>query len=99
MIWVRNLRDFHDFIGYVILSAPDDFPKENYLPAEEQMTFKQAFEELHTGLGFVDEKSVGHARKAEMKKMLIDAQQAYVSGDLTEGIDLLARLQKLIPKR
>ena len=31
MTWVRDVSSLYDFIGYVVLRAPDHFPREDYL--------------------------------------------------------------------
>ena len=50
MDWVRDVDSFYNFIGYVVLRAPNSFPKEDYLQDHEQMTLDKAFEELRVGL-------------------------------------------------
>jgi hypothetical protein len=37
-------------IAYVAMSAPDDFPIEEYLAPQEQMTLDTAFAQLRRGL-------------------------------------------------
>ena len=35
--WVRSPEDLRDFFSYVLLSAPDEFPVEDFLAPDEQM--------------------------------------------------------------
>ena len=42
---MKSVRDLYNHIGYVVLYAPDRFPIEDYLPADEQMTLEKAFEQ------------------------------------------------------
>ena len=46
--WIRDARSLSDFIGYVVIYAPDGFPEEDYLQPHEQMTLERAFDELKT---------------------------------------------------
>jgi hypothetical protein len=51
--WVRDARALYDFIGYVVVYAPDGFPVEDYLQPHEQMTLDLAFDELRHGIGLL----------------------------------------------
>lgn len=46
MARVRDVESFYNFIGYVVLRAPNAFPREDYLQDHEQMTLDKKFEEL-----------------------------------------------------
>jgi hypothetical protein len=70
MKWIKNLNGLYNFIGYVVLFAPDKFPKEDYLKPEEQMTLDKAMAELHKGLEFVEVEVVGADKKTELRNML-----------------------------
>ncbi len=48
--WVKDIDSLFDFIGYVVIYAPDRFPVEDYLAPGEQMTLAMAFDELRYGL-------------------------------------------------
>lgn len=50
MAWVRDKNSFWNFIGYVVLRAPDRFPVEDYLKPDEQMNLERAFVELSRGI-------------------------------------------------
>jgi hypothetical protein len=39
-----------DFVGYVVLCAPDAFPEEDFLQPDEQMNLERAFEEMRNAL-------------------------------------------------
>ncbi|WP_395684364.1 hypothetical protein [Dokdonella sp.] len=45
--------DAHDFTAYVVVGAPNHFPVEDYLRADEQMTLDRAFAELREGMRMV----------------------------------------------
>lgn len=56
MHWVENTNDLLDFLSYMVLYAPDDFPEEDYLSLSEQMNLEKAFDMLDKGMGFLKEK-------------------------------------------
>lgn len=98
MAWVNNLDGLYDFIGYVVLRAPDSFPKEDYLKPEEQMTLEKAFSELRAGLNFVESEVVGVETKLQLSSLLEEAQTAYVQGEQKKGAHLLQDFEALIFK-
>jgi hypothetical protein len=51
---IRDIDALYDFIGYVVVSAPDRFPKEDYLSDHEQMNLERAFAELRHGIALVE---------------------------------------------
>ena len=99
MAWVNNLDGLHDFIGYVVLRAPDRFPNEDYLRPDEQMNLDKAFSELRTGLNFVETEVVGAETKRRLSSLLDEAQAAYVLGGRKEGAHLLQDFEALIFKK
>lgn len=54
MSWVTNIPESHDFLSLVAACAPNDFPVEDYLPDEEQLTLSLAFSELQNGLALLN---------------------------------------------
>ena len=96
MAWVNNLDGLYDFIGYVVLRAPDKFPKEDYLKPDEQMTLDKAFSELRGGLSFVEEDVVGVETKHRLSLLLDEARAAYIAGERKQGAHLLQDFEALI---
>ncbi|MRW94279.1 hypothetical protein GJ699_30320 [Duganella sp. FT80W] len=99
MKWIRDLDSLYDFLGYVVLRAPDHFPKEDYLRPEEQMTLQKAFYELRTGLDFVEGDFVGKPVKDRLYVLLDESQAAYAAGERHKGAHLLQDLQALVFKK
>jgi hypothetical protein len=98
LAWVRDIDSFYNFIGYVVLRAPNRFPVEDYLAADEQMTLDRAFVELRKGLAMVDPE-VADAQKREKLASLLDASlAAYRAGDDIKGAHLLHDFEGLIFK-
>ncbi len=98
MKWVTSIDALYDFIGYVVLRAPDRFPKEDYLRPDEQMTLEKAFEELDAGLAFVDSSVVGEETAARLGALLHESKLAYLDGDRLKGAHTLQDFEALIFK-
>lgn len=89
------LTRYHDFISYVLLCAPDEFPEEDYLPPDEQMTLEKAFAELLTKLPLVTPR-VPSDRLPLLKTMLEMSLEAYQNADSIRGAQLLQEFEGLI---
>lgn len=81
MAWVRDVDSLYNFIGYVVLSAPNRFAREDYLQDDEQMTLGKAFEELQAGVHLVQADYPERPLTAELQKILDDSLALYRSGD------------------
>ncbi|MDW3687849.1 hypothetical protein RA280_40215 [Cupriavidus sp. CV2] len=98
MTWVKDINSFHNFIGYVVIRAPDRFPIEDYLPLDQQMNLGRAFAELRHGLEFVDPTVAGEEKKQKLSALLDASFAAYSSGDDVKGAHLLQDFEGLIFK-
>jgi hypothetical protein len=91
MAWVRSVASFRDFLSLAIVHAPDDFPVEDHLAADEQLTLDRAFDELHHGVDLLGGDAVLckalHAR-------LDEAHAAYRAGLEREGARLLHAVER-----
>lgn len=99
MQWIRNYDTFVDFISYVLLSAPDDFPHEDYLSDDEQMSLDRAFEELNSGMRFVAAKVKDDAVIEKLRRALNASHAAYRAGDRVKGAHLLQDFEKTLLER
>jgi exonuclease VII small subunit len=98
MEWVKDIESFYDFIGYVVLRAPDRFPVEDFLQDDEQMNLDRAFEELHKGIDLIDPRVADEEKKIALANMLEESLAAYESGDDVKGAHLLQDLEGMIFK-
>ncbi|CAN7252209.1 hypothetical protein [Rhizobacter sp. LjRoot28] len=89
MAWIKNLGGFLDFLSLVIVHAPDDFPKEDYLGDDEQLTLERAFLELRDGMQFVAPKVSGGAALNALQAQLNQVLALYRQGDDVKGAHLL----------
>ena len=69
--WVYDEPSLRDFISLVLFLAPDEFPREDYLSDDEQLTLDLAFDELRHGLQFVKTLQ-GDSPKTERARALIE---------------------------
>lgn len=62
----RATAEYHDFLVYVYIHAPNEFPEEDYLQPHEQMNLDKAFSKLikdfvPTSDGVVEQRCRGSA--------------------------------------
>lgn len=93
MPWVKSEATFRDFLSLVIVHAPDEFPVEDFLPPEEQLTLERAFKELHAGVEFLPAKRVSSSEKQALHALLERAHSTYAEGKAVEGSRLLHELE------
>ena len=89
------LTRYHDFISYVLLCAPDDFPDEDYLSPDEQMTLEKAFAELLTKLPIVTPRVPPDVLPL-LKTMLEMSLEASQHADSIRGAHILQEFEGLI---
>ena len=89
MPWIRNLNGFLDFLSLVIVHAPNDFPKEDYLHDDEQLTLESAFKELSDGMKFVEPEVSTSAALDALRGQLDQALALYRQGDDVKGAHVL----------
>jgi len=96
MRWVLHLDALHDFIGLVILRAPDRFPRRDFLPDDEQLNLDRAFEELRNGLDFVAVCPGDPTFHNRLRTVLEESLDAYRAGDRRKGAHRLQDFQGMI---
>jgi hypothetical protein len=97
--WIRDIDSLYDFIGYVVLSAPDAFPEEDYLQPEEQMNLERAFEELRNGIGLIEPTMMNDTKRKDMLSLLDESLNSYRAGDDLNGAHRLQDFEALIFKK
>lgn len=99
MHWVENTNDLLDFLSYMVLYAPDDFPEEDYLSPSEQMNLEKAFDMLDKGMGFLKEKISDGDQINILQRLLDESKQAYERGDDIKGAHLLQEFEAIALKK
>lgn len=97
-MWVEDINSLYDFIGYVVLRAPDRFPKEDFLSAAEQMTLEKAFAELKHGISLIEKDFPGADKERGLSNLLEQALASYLSGNELAGAHLLQDFESRIYK-
>lgn len=98
MAWVKDIASLYDFIAYVVVSAPDEFPHEDYLSDDELMTLDQAFAELRNGILFIEADFPGADKARGLTELLNRSLQSYKDGDDIRGGHLLQDFERLVFK-
>lgn len=98
MSHIKDIDSLYNFIGYVVLRAPDRFPAEDYLPAEQQMTLERAFAELRQGAKLVKADAPDLPDVDKLETALDDALALYQRGDDVEGAHRLQDFEAMIFK-
>lgn len=96
MQWVKSFEGMIDFISVVIVHAPDDFPEEDFLGKEGQLTLDRAFVELRYGMSFVKIKIKDKSLLNRLNELLEESFAAYKLGDDVEGAHLLQDFEKIV---
>ncbi|ASR53710.1 hypothetical protein [Blastomonas fulva] len=89
MFSIDDVDALWDHIGYVALYAPDEFPEEDFLAADQQMNLERAFEMLRQGLTIAYPESSFFERKLKLNDILDQSYEAYKAGDGDLGSKLL----------
>jgi hypothetical protein len=87
-----------DFVGYVILYAPDMFPHEDWLGADEQMNLDRAFDGLRYGLSLLRNHRLSSSECAECSTLVESAFERYRRGADVEGQRLLEEFESLLKR-
>ena len=90
---VTSIDSLYDFIGYVVLCAPDNFPHEDYLPSDDQMSLEKAFGELRDAVELIDPEVAPPRKREHLYGLLDQALAAYRSGDDFNGAHRLQDFQ------
>jgi hypothetical protein len=91
-----DLHSFKDFVGFVKLCAPDEFPVEEWAGPDDQMTLDLAFQGLRLGLRMAVEEKGERTEFALGQSLVEDAYAAYRDGRVRDGFFKLEELQKLL---
>ena len=93
MNWIQSYQEFYEFLAKLLLCAPDDFPEEDYLPADKQLNLQRAYEELEKGLVYVQQK-LDDAKYQAIVADLRKSKFAYEAGDEATGAKLIQKLRR-----
>jgi len=95
---IYDQSDLMNFLSYMVLYAPYDFPEEDYLDSSEQMTLEKAFQVLNDGVSILG----SSFREKDMytaQSLLAESLDAYRAGDVVKGARLLQKLESMASQR
>jgi hypothetical protein len=93
---VESIDELYDFIGYIVLCAPDQFPKEDFLAPEDQLSLEKAFVALQEAIGLIDPEVAPPKKRVLLSNILEESLAAYRRGDDVKGAHLLQDFRDLI---
>ena len=92
----RDLHGFKDFVGYVILCAPEMFPVDDWRTPDQQMNLDRAFIGLRYGLKLTAQEKGESALLAKCREMVEEAYGLYQAGQDHAGQCKLEEMDKLL---
>ena len=96
--WCENLGELIDFIAYVVLYGPNEFPKREWVKPEEQLNLDRAFEELRYGLNRATEEVGEVPAISTARTILEEAYTHYREGRINPGAWKLQEMSQLLEK-
>lgn len=94
----NDLHSFKDYVGFVQLCSPDKYPRREGAAINAQWTLALAFEGLRLGLDMAVEEKGERPAFTESRRLVEEAFDAYISGDIRSGFMKLEQVQKLLQK-
>ena len=91
-----DLHSFKDYVGFVQLCAPTDFPVREGVGPDEQWTLELAFKGLRVGLRLARREKGEQPALAKARTLVEDAYAAYRDGRMRDGFFKLAEVEKLL---
>lgn len=94
----RELHQFKDFLGMVIVCAPDQFFEEDWLTPEDQLNLDRAFVGLRYGLDLAAKEKGESALLARCRTLVEESYGEYKAGRDHAGQLKLEEVEKLLAK-
>lgn len=92
----HDLHSFKDYVGWVKLCAPDDFPYEEWHAPSNQMTLDVAYEGLQRGLEIAASEGVSDTILTECRSLFDAAFKYYRAGNLQDGFKSMEAAQRIL---
>lgn len=93
-----DLHSYKDYVTFVRLCAPNEFPIETDLEPDEQMTLDRAFDGLRFGLDLTAQEKGDLPVLATCRTLVEEAYVHYREGRVREGFFTLEAMRKLVRK-
>jgi len=96
--WCEDLAELIDFIAYVVIYGPDEFPERDFLKPDEQLNLDRAFDELRYGLDCAAKQIRDEAVIGTCRAMLQEAYTHYHEGRTNPGAWKLQEMSRLLER-
>src|SRR5258708_1057981 len=93
-----DLHSFKDYVGFVKLCAPNEFPQDDGVEPEEEGTVDLGFEGMRLGLRMAAEEKGRLPVFDYCGELVEEAYAHYREGRMREGFFKLEEVQKLLKK-
>ena len=91
----NDLHSFKDFITFVAMCSPDQFPVRKGVPATEQWSLDLAFDGLNEGLALARRQAVSPTVVWECQTLFQQALGHYRAGRMREGFQALEKARRV----
>ena len=91
-----DLHAFKDFVGFVKLCAPDQFPPRDGVPEAEQWTLALAHEGLEHGLKIAASEGVNESVLSECRALFDKAFEYYRAANLHDAFKSMEAAQRIL---
>jgi hypothetical protein len=92
---IKKTSDLNDYIGFVVLSAPNNFPKVGPFSENSSANLDHAFNEIDAGMLLLQKKIKDSNQLNELRTLLEKSKKAYLDGDDIKGAHLLQDFQDI----
>lgn len=92
----HDLNSFKDYVGFVKLCAPDQFPKREGVSNADQWTLDLAYEGLQLGLRIAADEGVKDSVISECRALFDKAFTSYRADDLHDGFRAMEAAQRVL---
>ena len=92
---LKELREFKDLLGSLVLRAPDNL-RYSFLSEAEQPTLDSEFIRLREGLELLPKKLKNSPLLCEIERLLDEALAAYKGGERLKGAHLLQDIEDIV---
>ena len=93
-----DLHSFKDYVVFVRMCAPNQFPVREGVPPEDQWTLDLAFRGLREGLSLAATEKGSRTEFDECSRLVEQAYTHYKSGQRKEGFFALDEAHKLLKR-
>lgn len=91
----NDLHSFKDYVGFVRMCAPEDFPEREGCDEGDQWSLHLAFRGLRDGLYYI---STNQPLFDECSSLIEKSYQSYLSGDSNAGFTFLDEMYRKIKR-